>query len=484
MMRSLNPRELRELGELVHSPYFNKSESTKKLFDYLRKQYPEFKTEAVEKKRVHGIIFGKAEYNDGFMRTLIFNLGELVEEFFRQMAVRKNTARSELLLLEELNSRKLEREFVKNLGIADKEIEKLNGCTENYYYYRYVYQELLIWFLDWSRFKVKNMTGNIDEEMIKENKYLSSFSFIKQLANYRNLAYRKDLMKVTYEPGILDMVIDYIISSPEEFKDTPSVMQRVCEVQLIKTREDKYYRQLKGILLNGEDIADDRYNLLNILQEYCGTKQFEGDNSYTPERFELYKTAVENNFYRSSHDVYLDSIMFTSIAVTAVKAGEYEWAEKFINKCKDELSPEVKEPLTAYALGRIYFEKGEQEKALKEIEGIGTTRHFQHKVIIRNLVLMVYYELGWFDKAEQSHASYRQFLSKSAKQFSPQRYDRFMDFLRYYINLMKLKANIGGNCADKALQRNLLSLRKDLDENPNILERDWLLAKAMELGKG
>src|SRR5258706_11180056 len=114
LLKQLDAKEFREFGELVHSPFFNKNQSAITLYEYLKKLYPDFPESSIEKEGVYSKIFHKAEYNDGFMRTVLFNLSALAEEYLRQVSLKKNGARSSMLLLEELNDRKLEKIFLKN----------------------------------------------------------------------------------------------------------------------------------------------------------------------------------------------------------------------------------------------------------------------------------------------------------------------------------------------------------------------------------
>ena len=81
LLRSFSLHEIKEFGEYVHSPFFNKNQSVMKLYDYIRKQYPEFRSEKLKKEFVFNALFPRAEYNDGFMRTLIFLLTQNAEQY-------------------------------------------------------------------------------------------------------------------------------------------------------------------------------------------------------------------------------------------------------------------------------------------------------------------------------------------------------------------------------------------------------------------
>ena len=174
ILKKLDLREFREFGSLVKSPFFNTNQSSIKLFDYLKKYYPVFEPESIEKEKVFSAIFDKADYNDGFMRSVIFNLAALAEEYLKQVNLRGNAARSSLMLLDELNSRKLEKVFLKNFPQVAKEIETLKDSESDYYYYKYLYEDLEYSHANWSRHKNKNLKDYADGTMDKEKKYLTN----------------------------------------------------------------------------------------------------------------------------------------------------------------------------------------------------------------------------------------------------------------------------------------------------------------------
>lgn len=483
ILQTFSPKEFREFGELVNSPFFNKSESTVKLYSYLKKYYPEFNAGDIVKEKVYGIIFDKAEYNDGFMRSVIFNLAELTESYLKQVNMKNDPARSELILLDELNKRKLEKEFNKNLPAAKKEIEKLKDRKSEYYFYKFLYQQTLNSYINWSRYKNKNLKDNYEPELAKENKYLSEYMLIKTLGNYRNFSAKLESINVEYNSGFLDDLIRYITENPGEFKEAPSVMLHANEVLLLRTKEERYYRLLKEQLINGVGTQDERYSLLNILQSYCVYRFFKGDSEFSAERFRLYKAAIESNFYRGTEDIYFDALLFPNIGLAALKQGEFKWAEEFINKYKNEMPPDEKDVITGYLEGRLHFETGNYNKAIKTIEAIKNTRHLQYKVIIRNLLLLLYFELGNFDKAESFYNSYRQYLSKNEKQFAPQRFERFTDFMRYYQLLLKIYGNRVESLNGNNFTADTSELEAELKNNTNVIERDWLINKVNKLKK-
>ncbi len=474
ILKKLDLREFREFGSLVKSPFFNTNQSSIKLFDYLKKYYPVFEPESIEKEKVFSAIFDKADYNDGFMRSVIFNLAALAEEYLKQVNLRGNAARSSLMLLDELNSRKLEKVFLKNFPQVAKEIETLKDSESDYYYYKYLYEDLEYSHANWSRHKNKNLKDYVDGTMDKEKKYLTNFFLVKTLTIYAVFLAKRETVAIEYDTGFLDETVSYILKNENEFADTPAIMLYVNAIMLLKHKTDNYYFSLKKFLTAETGItADQKYNIHNMLQAHCVHRGYSGEGAFPNERFWLYRLAIEKNFFKSAPDIYIDGLQFTNVVRAALSPGEYDWAEEFIKKYKDELSPETKDIVTGYVTGRLLFAKGEFEKALKVLAGIKSIKHLQYKVIIRNLMLMIYYELSYFDQSEYLFASYRQYLSKNEKYFAPARFERLNDFIKFFGALLRIKLNPDKN--------ELAGVITGLDKNTSVLEREWLTGKAKEL---
>ncbi|HEY3251380.1 MAG TPA: hypothetical protein VGK25_09715, partial [Ignavibacteria bacterium] len=438
------------------------------------KYYPSFEEEHVSKENVYSKIFHKAEYNDGFMRTVIFNLFSLTQEYLKQVSLKNNSARGALMLLDELNKRKIEKVLSKSFGQTEKSVEALKDNSGEYYYYKHVFETLKQNHANWNRFRNKNLKDFTNEVISSGNISLSNYFLIKTLSNYVLLLTKEENLNIQYNTGFLDDAIDYILKNENEFSGVPVIMLYVGEILLLKHKTDNYYYRLKEFLNIKEGITvDQMYSLHNILQTYCVYKGYSGVTGFLRERFELYSQALENNFYKGTEDLYFDDVLFPNIAQTAIKLGELDWVESFIRKYKDELSPDNKDMVVGYVTGRLLFVKGEFEKALKTLSAIKSIRHHQFKVIIRNVMLMSYYELSWYDQAENLHASYRQYLAKNEKYFSAQRFQRQVDFVKYYAALLRLKL--------KPNENELTKVIVELNKNTNVLERDWLMAKAKEM---
>ncbi|MCC6866803.1 MAG: hypothetical protein IT280_11670 [Ignavibacteria bacterium] len=477
-LKTFTTKEMREFGELVCSPYFNKNQSAIRLYGYLKKCYPEFDSKKMEKEKIYKTIFGKAEYSEGFMKTITHILTELSEEYLKLINLKKMPAYESLLTARELNERKLEKLLIKNLSDAKREIEVMKAVGEKkYYYYNYLLEKIKTDYIEWSRFKNKNFKEFDNVSLSDTNNSLAHYFFEDALITYRSILARRQQTPVAFDERITENVISFLLNTDNDFIQNTNLRLHLYEVLLLKEKTDKYFYLLKDILFKeSKEIGQNKKFTLNtILQQFCLDRMMAGEKQFLRERHELYKLALEKGFYRLKSHVYFDTLLFGNISLVAIRLKEFDWAESFIEKYENDLPEDSGEVVVAYGKGRLYMERGELEKALETVSKVKTFMNIPLKAALRNLMLMIYYELSYYDQAEYLLSSHRKFIASVKEDYTDERYERQTNFMKYYARLLKVKEN--------SSKEDLDDLVVALHKHPNVLENEWLLEKANELTK-
>lgn len=476
-LKSFTPKEIREFGEFVNSPFFNKNQAAIKLYEYIKKYYPEFDSNKLEKETIYKNLFGKSEYNESFMKTIIHILSGLSEKFLFYVSIQGDPGLEMLMTGEELFKRKLEKPLIKLITDAGKEINKLKNVNELMYnYYMCHYYELSDKYFSWSSFKNKNLKYHKPSGNNDKLDYLTKFYFEYTLTVYRSVYSIREQSSLEFDESIPENVVQYLLKNPVLLETSPVLRLHLYEVLLQKERSDKYFFLLKDMLINesGSIDTDKKYSTDVILQQYCLRRIAEGESSFKSERLKLYKLSLENNYYRNKGYNFIHPLLYVNIVVTAIRENDLEWIESFIDKYSRELNPENAE-LEFYARARLSLKKKLYEEALKQLNSITNIVHVPLKILIREMFLMTYYELSYFDQGESLHASFRKFLTPNEEHFSAERLARHKKFLQYYSKLLILKQTGNKPAAVK--------LSEEINSNPNVVEHDWLVEKAGELVK-
>jgi hypothetical protein len=219
---------------------------------------------------------------------------------------------------------------------------------------------------------------------------------------------------------------------------------------------------------------DLRFSLYNILLQHCAFRILRGFKEYGKERWELDKIALSQGIYMSIAEKYFPPPAFASIVRDASEAKQFEWAEIFINDYKTGLETNNFETAINLSYALINFNKKEYETSLEYLNKIKPVKRWEFKFAVKELTLLVFYELSMFSQAYYLLDSYRHFLIGMTRNFSSDRINSRNNFIKYYMKLLKVK--------EVSKKAGLPEIKSDL-ENKELLifNRDWLREKINEL---
>ena len=475
ILSKFSVKEFKEFGEFVKSPFFNKNIHVKHLYEYLKKFYPEFKDKNLDKQIVFEKLFGDKEYNDGFLRKVIYNLGQLAEDYLAYINFRKDDLNRGLNLLKELNERKLEKVFLKYYNEIEEDINSITFHDPDYFFKKYELQNQKEIYMDWTKFKQKDFKNYTTNTVTYIDDELTSYYLSKALNHYRFMLDKNMYEQIEHNFDFIEHIMDYLLTKDNYFREKLKIKLHLYEVLLIKEKKEEHFEILKDIFYTSFNnlSRSDLYSLHNILQSYCVYMGYNNKPGYIKTRFELYKICIEQKLYAAAEHIYFDDLMFGNIVSTALAVSEFKWAEDFIEEYKSMLSPENTDVVINYSYSRLHFSKGDFEKALLFINSIRTIKHIQYKLPVRDLTLKIYYEMGMLVQSAYQIDSYRHFLNNNKMSLSDERFARILNFLKFYTRLVKIK--------EKNSSKDLLKLQEDIESTPNTLERSWLINKTGEI---
>ncbi len=475
ILKQMSPEEIREAGYLVHSPFFNRNQSVVRLFDYLKKQYPDFEAKLVEKKVVYKKIFNTA-YNDGFMRVLISNLTGLIEEYLTQINLRKDPIPTKILLLNELNLRKHGKEF----RAAKKKIEKLLASvtqpTMHDFFQRGMLEDNIYFYNNWSR-REKKRDIKLDENSLKciiDN--FTRFYLIASFTMYRKVVFMKAHENINVDLKFVEAVLKILENNLSDFADTPLISLCTNEVLLLTKGDRKYFDILKDIYVNqsGKFHNTEIYSLLNILQRHATSQILKGNLNYEREKFLLYKSAVQRKNILYPLKEFIEDSLFISIVFSSLSAGEISWTEQFVNKHNHLLSKELSPVSVDFCMAKIDFERGDFELSLTRLRKI-KTKNSEIQIYIKVLLLKIYFEMSMYIESDLIIDSLRHQLPKAEKSMAILIFESYKNFLKYYTQLTKIK--------EKNKKEKTKDLLEELNANTAVNEYKWLKQKVENLAE-
>jgi hypothetical protein len=473
LLKIFSPKQFKELGEVVKSPYFNKNENVINLYNYIKKYFPDLENSHLNKEEVYVKITGRNDYNDGFMRTVIFNLNKIAEDYLSAQSIPQIEKDISYLdyLFNQPNAAKL---FEKKFNQVWESISKGKSEHQYYFYCLYRLQALLTAFNSKNR-AFLNKKDFHDEDEINTLDSLLTFYLLAALPEYNFFYNQARVINLNLEFNFLDEIIIFLKRSGFH-KKIPELNLFFNELLLIKEGEEKYYFAIKEIAM--KNIDDYRYgikfNVIGLLANTALTEYYKGKDNFLNERFDIYNLILEKSLYKKFEDSYFDDMLFKNIVSTGLQLNKVEWTENFIKEYIDRINPEDRENSLNLNLARLKFHKKDYNAALEHLSSIKNVNHIHYKTEIKILTLMIYYEQGRNDEAAAVIDSYRHFLSNDTL-IPDTRKERNYNFIKFVNDLIKAKESASFKAAH--------DLEYELKNSPNTYEREWLSEKAAEFLK-
>lgn len=468
----LTKSECERFLDFTRSPYFNKNTKSPVLLKLILEYHPGFDESKLSLEKIYGKIYGNGEPNMQVMKNQLSALMKLLGEFMRIEAGRVKPAFVTAAELMTLESRRIDRIFEEELERFGKDIEALSDNPQLQSYMKFVREELI------AVFGVnRGRQSKIIDNIIRSGEYLTIMFVIQLTGTMLNIHMNRfsfNIGKYRNIPEEFFKNIDFekFFKSIEHDKSHNAVLLRLYYFRAkcnLEPEEESHYREFRKLLY--ENLAlfgkNETHNLIKTVETYCAQKINSGNRKYFREMFENYDKAIKEGFYLSSDGTPLSQLKFRNTYLAGLRSGNTKWAENFINDYSDRIPAEGRRSTVNMAFAHLYFEKKEFEKALEHLSKV-RTREIYQKIDVRNIQLMSYYELGYFDSAVSLASSYRQFL-KNAKNITQEYSDKCLRFAGAVISLIQLQEKKDGH--------GLGLLLKSVDNARVDRKLDWISEK-------
>ncbi len=476
VLRTFSKEEMKSFKDFVNSPFFNRNKSVIRLNDILKKYWPAFDSDSLNKQRIFTKLYPQKKYNDIVMRILISDLLKLSEEFLAYTRYKSTPVLSRKMLLGELKERRLDRLFERHYRMAE---EFLNSSgIYNHYYFLDLYdlENQRIDFLI-SRDRQPETAKNI----VKQGEYLACFSLIGLLNIVHELLSQKDVLDVSFNFELaveyaknlnLEGVVEYMRVNNYSYYPLIAIYYYMYKAAL-DTGDDESYFMLKKLIDENFNRfgKQERFNLLIILESICVKKISLGKTGFNLHLMEIYNFMIKENLYAHTEKDFIQINLFRNIFYTAVILKRLNWAEEFVEKFSSKVNPEQKDNILNFSRAVLLFEKRQFEHALESISKVNH-KFFVYKFDSRVLTLKIFYELGAVEQAISLIDSFLHFLSNNRNIGTHDRL-RFGRFLKYLREFIRLKTGSGGQDAR--------FLTEKINSDSGVINQKWLLEKASEL---
>jgi hypothetical protein len=455
LMKSLTKHDMRELRKVVRSPYFNQREDVIQLFDFIEKSLNS-KTPNLLKENAYKNLFQNKTYDDVLMRQIMSYLYKIIQKYLITEGVLENENESQLQLIYALRQRNtdklLEKQFIDSINIVENKGYK----NSKYHFYKYSIRVEEHDFRSQKKREANLNLQNLSNEL--------DYFYMSETLRYACLMYaHQTVSKHNYVQSLLDSTLE-IVALLKELPPSVSVYYHTYKA-LTDTNSELHFKELKKIIVEKGYLftENERRDLYVLATNYCIGRLNRGDKAYGKEALELYRARLDNNVLLENG--VLPPYSYKNILMLALKAEEYDWAERVLHDFKQYLPEKERENIFNYNLAIFYFRTGKYPEAMMLLQKVNLN-DVLYNLDARRLLARIYYET---DEQNALHS-----LIESSKVYLHRQkdigyhHDMYANYFRFLDKMLKIDLK-------KAESRAIL--RGEVEGTQLLAEREWLMER-------
>jgi len=473
VLRSLDKYEFGKLGEIVESPFFNKNEKCRELYDLLKPFYPDFKDKRITREWLFEKLFPEKRKSISSLSTAMSKLQGLVDE---------------LIVYQEQNNRFLYKRHLLLNRHLKKGLFKL---------YQSQYKETMTRF---SNIKKRDSMHFLEQYLLKTDYYkynrtnkgrdkvfdpttlsedLDSYFWIQKLniaceaqayqaisSTEREKAY--ELIQLT-----IDGTHDHLTLNKDFKQNHLSVLFRKMLQSIHEPDNEDVFNDFFTFFLDTDTKAVDRNEYAECFVHsinYFLLKIKEGKGEYKKKLFDLYKLAVD--FELIYDNGYLNLNRVKNIISCACQVGETDWADEFLEAYKGEIHPEQFNNAYHFYKAVICFYSIKYDNAVEFLSKIETDIDKYYFLSRMTFLLRCFYETKQSMAFENTCKTFRGNIKRN-KKFTLVEQRSYDNFARIAYFLHQYRDGFSKKTTPKLLEM--------IEGVEYISHKQWLLEKWGEL---
>lgn len=451
VMQHIPPEKRRALRKFIDSPYHNQREDVRSLFRYL-----DGESGTPGKEAAFEAVFPGEAYDDQRMRYAMSFLLKAIERFLICEEATADVVAAELHLAKAYRQMGLEKLTRRSVERARVHHERAGLHDADFYERGY---QLEAEELEFSQTQKRTAARNLQQV----NHTLDLSYLARKLRHSCTALVHGAVANVEYDSGLLELVLGYLEHAPW-LDEHPAIALYFYFYQAAHTGDEAWFAKLKkGIAEAGEQLPEAELRALLFLAiNFCIQQFNRGEERYLSEVFELYRDGLQQGLLLI--EGRLSRFTFKNIAGIAIRLGEYDWTEGFLEMFGPAVETAHRRNYTDYNLAKLYHARQDYPSAMRLLHQVEYEDLFLN-LDAKVLLLKIYFEQGETEALDNLLQSFQRFLQRKDLGYHRENY---LHFARLVGKLLQLPPG-----DREGLER----LRREIGETRALAEREWLMER-------
>jgi len=460
LFSALSGYERKKLRRFLLSPYHNEREDLILLFDHLQNLL-KTKSDFDKNTAWRAAYPDSRPYLDSDMRCIMTFLHQRIEAFLQTEALAKDPNTAHKYLYQAYGNYNLPPHAKQNIRQWQQATQKIPHRDSHYLYQIHEYQAAeFATNEDAQRDAPRNLQALPDT--------LEAAFIAARLRQACQLQAHETVYKIQYDKGLLPAVLDFVAARPQLLQ-MPAIALYYYYYMARQSAEnsEQYFNQYTQLLFNSHPLfaPDELRDLYRMAINYAIRRANTAEGShFAPRLFDFYKIGFQHNILLEKNKI--SRFSYKNAVSLAIRLGEFDWANQFIEVQSPRLPPEFRHSYQHYALGKWHFAQNALDKALVFLQKVEFEDVFLN-LDARVMQLKIYFQLHQYAALDYFLQAFRTFIRRRQQQlgYHFQNYNHIINFAQRLIDL------------PQSPKSKIAQLRHDIENTQNFTERDWFLSQ-------
>ncbi len=464
LLETFTTKEISSFCEFISSPFYNKNKALITLAKELAKVHPDYSKITKEKLE-------KKLNSNNLVRDMSLVM-KLAERFLVIFHVEDNKILSDFIKISELNKRALGKAIQGSIKSFKSDLENNKIKSFNELLYNYLVDE------ETDNAYNKDSSLPYSLALLDKSESLDVFYVYNKLKIYIEMEMRERILNVSYTKTFFNEIKSFIDDHPELLQKYPSIQIYLMLVDLLKEKDSReqyaqYFKSIKEYI--NVTPKSEASNFIQHAINHC-IKMMNTGHNYLVELFDAMKFQVEEDLLVVEGFVHERS--YKNIIEVALRVGESEWAENFLETHIKFIPNEERDMIYNYNKANIFLSKKEFRAALRSLTFVNFRNVF-YDISSRSLMIKIYFETNDTISVESAANNYKSFL-KREKSLSDLQRAMYQNFIKFILSLTRVKDKLTKSSSEEIISK-LKKIQLEIKNERYLSDKSWLIKQVCEL---